>query len=111
VGAKTDAWWDNPVFDSPTTAPNPCSGGVCGPRSDPNFRQNWNGGVVNPGGFQAQPIPGACDYRRLQALHGNIMNAGLADGSVRSVSSGLSAATWQNVCNPKDGLVLGSDWN
>jgi prepilin-type N-terminal cleavage/methylation domain-containing protein len=111
VGGNSDAWWDNPVFDSPNTAPNPCSGGLCGPRSDPNFRQNWNGGVVNPGGIQAQPIPGGCDYRRLQALHGQVMNTGLGDGSVRTVSSSISALTWKLVCSPNDGLVLSSDWN
>jgi prepilin-type N-terminal cleavage/methylation domain-containing protein len=110
VGSNSDAWWDNPVFDSPTNVPNPCSGGSCGPRSDPNFRQNWNGGVVNPGGIQGNVVPFGCDYRRLQALHGNVMNAGLADGSVRTVSSSISALTWQIVCNPIDGLNPGPDW-
>jgi prepilin-type N-terminal cleavage/methylation domain-containing protein len=110
VGSDTDAWWDNPVFDSPTTPPNPCASGICGPRSDPNFRQNWNGGVVNPGGIQAQPFPGACDYRRLQALHGTIMNAALADASVRAISTTISAFTWKVVCGPNDGLIPGPDW-
>jgi prepilin-type N-terminal cleavage/methylation domain-containing protein len=110
VGANSDAWWDNPVFDSPTTPPNPCSGGICGPRSDPNFRQNWNGGVINPGGIQAQPVPGACDYRRLQCLHGSVMNTALADGSVRTVSASISAYTWQAVCGPTDGLIPGTEW-
>jgi hypothetical protein len=39
------------------------------------------------------------------------MNVALADGSVRSVSAGISAATWAIVCNPRDGLVVGSDWD
>jgi prepilin-type processing-associated H-X9-DG protein len=110
---NTDAWWDNPVFDSPANSamtPNECSGGSCGPRSDPNFRQNWNGGVVNPGGIQGNPIPTQCDYRRLQALHGNVMNAALADGSVRTINSNISASTWPIVCNPIDGLTVGADW-
>jgi hypothetical protein len=81
-----------------------------GPRSDPNFRQNWDGGVVNPGGIQGNPRPNACDYRRLQALHNGVMVAGLADGSVRTVSASISALTWQRVCSPNDGLVLGGDW-
>jgi len=73
---NTDYWWDNPAFDGANTG--------IGPRSDPNFRQNWNGGVVNPGGIQGSPFSaGGCDYRRLQCLHGGVMNAGLADGSVR----------------------------
>jgi prepilin-type N-terminal cleavage/methylation domain-containing protein/prepilin-type processing-associated H-X9-DG protein len=96
-------WWDMPVFDQPNTS--------VGPRSDPNFRQNWNGGVVNPGGFQGNVVPFACDYRRLNALHGDTMNVCLADGSVLSLSSSLSATTWKIVCNPKDGLTPGADWN
>jgi prepilin-type N-terminal cleavage/methylation domain-containing protein len=111
VATKSDVWWDNPVFDSPVGGNNPCSGASCGPRSDPNFRQNWNGGVVNPGGIQAQPVPGACDYRRLQALHGSNMNVTLGDGSVRTVTSSISAYTWQTVCGPTDGLIPGTDWN
>jgi prepilin-type N-terminal cleavage/methylation domain-containing protein len=105
-GVFTPWWWDVPVFDSPLLDPT-----HYGPRSDPNFRQNWNGGVVNPGGFQGNTIPSGCDYRRLNALHGPVMNVGLADGSIRSLSSTLSATTWQIACNPKDGLVLPSDWN
>ena len=81
-----------------------------GPRSDPNFRQNWNGGVVNPGGIQGNVVPYACDYRRLNGLHGSIMIAGLCDGSVRSLSTAVSATTWQVVCNPSDGLTPGTDW-
>jgi prepilin-type N-terminal cleavage/methylation domain-containing protein len=100
------SWWDNPAFDSPLYDPT-----HVGPRSDPNFRQNWNGGVVNPGGIQGNPLPLSCDYRILQCLHGNVMIAGLADGSVRAVQSSISANTWQIVCNPSDGLVTPSDWN
>jgi prepilin-type N-terminal cleavage/methylation domain-containing protein len=100
------SWWDNPAFDTPLSDPT-----HYGPRSDPNFRQLWNGGVVNPGGIQGNPVPDGCDYRRVQALHGNVMITGLCDGSVRSVSSSISASTWQIVCNPIDGLVVGPDWD
>jgi hypothetical protein len=98
------SWWDTPAFDSPLSDPT-----HYGPRSDPNFRQNFNG-VPNPGGIQSNPIPNACDYRRVQALHGNVMIAGLADGSVRSVSSSISASTWLIVCNPATNQVPGQDW-
>jgi prepilin-type N-terminal cleavage/methylation domain-containing protein len=101
-------WWDNPAFDPPYRNATLTSGP--GPRSDPNFRQNWNGGVVNPGGIQSNPVPLACDYRRLQALHTNVMLAGMADGSVRNVNSSVAALTWQIVCNPRDGLVTPNDW-
>ncbi len=99
------SWWDNPAFDQPLVDST-----HYGPRSDPNFRQNF-GGVVNPGGVQGNAVPLQCDYRRLQALHGSVMIAGLADGSVRAVQANISANTWQLVCDPKDGAVIPSDWN
>jgi type II secretory pathway pseudopilin PulG len=104
------SWWDNPAFDQAYRDATNTNAGP-GPRSDPNFRQNWDGGVVNPGGIQGGAIPLQCDYRRLQALHSNVMITGMADGSVRGVNSNISATTWQVVCNPKDGVVVPSDWN
>ncbi len=100
-------WWDCPVFNAPYSGfPN-----APGPRSDPNFRQNWDGGVVNPGGIQANAIPHRCDYRRLQALHsGGVMVTGLCDGSVRNVNATISALTFDRICYPNDGEVIGSDW-
>lgn len=110
AGPDGYSWWENAVFDAPYRTPSNKDAGP-GPRSDPNFRQNWDGGVVNPGGIQANARPRLCDYRRLQALHSGVLTAGLADGSVRSVSSNISALTFQRVCDPADGLVLGSDWD
>lgn len=102
-------WWDNPMFDLPYRDTNNTNAGP-GPRSDPNFRQNWDAGVVNPGGVQGGAVPNACDYRRLQALHSSVMSTGMSDGSVRGVSATISALTWQRVCSPNGGEVLGSDW-
>jgi prepilin-type N-terminal cleavage/methylation domain-containing protein len=102
-------WWDCPAFDLPYTNPANTNGGP-GPRSDSNFRQNWDGGVVNPGGIQGDAIPLRCDYRRLQALHTGIMTAALADGSVRSISSNISALTFQYVCTINEGETLSGEW-
>lgn len=101
-------WWDNPAFDMPYRNATLTNGP--GPRTDPNFRQNWNGGVPNPGGIQANARPRECDYRRVQALHGNIIIAGLCDGSVRFVNSTISALSWQFVGTPNSGEILGGDW-
>jgi prepilin-type N-terminal cleavage/methylation domain-containing protein len=110
AGPDGYSWWDNPAFNQPYRTPGNTNAGP-GPRSDPNFRQNWDGGVVNPGGIQAGATIRKCDYRRLQALHsGGVMVAGLADGSVRNVNSTISALTFDRVCYPNDGNVLGSDW-
>jgi hypothetical protein len=103
------SWWDCPVFDAPYRTPSTTNNGP-GPRTDPNFRQNWDGGVVNPGGIQGDPIPLRCDYRRLQALHSGVMMAALADGSVRSMSAQISALTLVGLSTTNDGEMLGGEW-
>jgi prepilin-type N-terminal cleavage/methylation domain-containing protein len=51
-----------------------------------------------------------CDPMRIHSLSATVMNAGMGDGSVRTISSGISAQTWLRACDPQDGQVLGSDW-
>jgi prepilin-type N-terminal cleavage/methylation domain-containing protein len=60
--------------------------------------------------FQVTSREGLCNWQALQSPHSGVMIAGLGDGSVRTVSSSISLATWWMACNPKDGGVLGSDW-
>jgi prepilin-type N-terminal cleavage/methylation domain-containing protein/prepilin-type processing-associated H-X9-DG protein len=62
--------------------------------------------------FQPAPNPwqSACDPTRAATPHSGGINAGLADGSVRTVSNGTSAATWWAACTPSGGEVLGQDW-
>jgi prepilin-type N-terminal cleavage/methylation domain-containing protein len=110
AGPDGYTWWDCPAFDAPYRTPSNTNNGP-GPRTIVNFRQNWDGGVVNPGGIQGGAFPHKCDYRRLQALHsGGVMMAGLADGSVRSINATISALTFERVATPSEGEVLGSDW-
>jgi prepilin-type N-terminal cleavage/methylation domain-containing protein len=54
--------------------------------------------------------PSGCLPYVLTSPHTSVMLVGLGDGSCRSVSSGISTATWKNACNPLDGNPLGSDW-
>ena len=42
-----------------------------------------------------------------QNPHAGGMNVGLGDGSVRTVSRGISASTWARVCDPRDGETKG----
>jgi prepilin-type processing-associated H-X9-DG protein len=53
--------------------------------------------------------PSVCMCRATSPHTGGI-NVGMADGSVRMLSSGVSAATWFAACTPGGGEVLGSDW-
>jgi prepilin-type N-terminal cleavage/methylation domain-containing protein len=78
----------------------------------------WNGSqwVFTPGGpvppttFQTKPTPYNCDPRVPQSLSSGGIFVLLGDGSSRSVSSGVSLATWQAAITPDGGEVLGSDW-
>jgi prepilin-type N-terminal cleavage/methylation domain-containing protein len=65
-----------------------------------------NGGVT----FQVAPSPFACNWYVTQSGHASSMQAGLGDGSVRSVSPSISINTWVNACTPSDGNALGADW-
>jgi prepilin-type N-terminal cleavage/methylation domain-containing protein len=53
---------------------------------------------------------GTCNYQVLQSPHTGSMIVCMGDGSVRTVSAGVSLATWWSACVPNDGLPLGSDW-
>jgi len=98
------SWWDCPVFDAPYRETDQPNRGP-GPRSDPAFRDNWNG-VKNPGGIQSGARVGSTDYRRLQAMHGTLMVGTLADGSVQSISASIDPIVFQRVCDPVDGHAI-----
>jgi hypothetical protein len=44
-------------------------------------------------------------------LTANKIQVAMCDASVREVSVGLSAATWQAVQTPSAGDLVGKDWN
>jgi prepilin-type processing-associated H-X9-DG protein len=77
-------------------------------------------GLPNTLKFQTRPLPVSvdqcpagrecCDNWRAQSGHAVGMNVGMADGSVRMVSSTVSQNTWSCVLLPRDGLPLGNDW-
>jgi len=64
-----------------------------------------NGGLP----FQIQPRAGFCHPFSMVTPH-QVMVVALGDGSVRTVSANVSAATWKNAWTPADGNVLASDW-
>ncbi len=59
---------------------------------------------------QIQPSVGQCDWQRPNTSHPSGVLAAMGDGSVRSVSSGISQATWQAANTIQGGEVLGPDW-
>lgn len=60
--------------------------------------------------FQAMPEAKDCDPERAQSLSPDGIQVGMGDGSVRFVSSKISAITWYCACTPAGGEVLGADW-
>jgi prepilin-type N-terminal cleavage/methylation domain-containing protein len=88
--------------------------------SNSQWRPGYNLAVNSKGnvsGYPLAPLPqfqpqyiNNCTIGFAQGLHtGGVMTA-LGDGSVRFVTSGVSANTWANVNDPRDGLTPGSDW-
>jgi prepilin-type N-terminal cleavage/methylation domain-containing protein len=90
--------------------PTNCPGGDCNKsisaqwRSVPNYP--WSFAVLP----QNKPPVKQCDPLRLQSFYAGGLLVGLADGSVRNVSSSISQPTWGRAIDPQDGLPLGSDW-
>jgi prepilin-type processing-associated H-X9-DG protein len=60
--------------------------------------------------FQIQPAQGACDPSRAATSHAGGIQVGMADGSVRTLTSSLSGDTWWAAVTPRGDEVLGSDW-
>jgi hypothetical protein len=50
-----------------------------------------------------------CDYLRAQSPHVGVIYVGVADGSVRGVSSTIDANGWAMACDPRDGGVLSEE--
>jgi prepilin-type N-terminal cleavage/methylation domain-containing protein len=69
-------------------------------------------GVVGPNSkFQVIPqMSTLCNPMMTQAIHAQVMLAGLGDGSVRNVSAAVTGTTWWAALTPSGGDVLGSDW-
>jgi len=70
---------------------------------------------IGPGSrpaFQPTPYTGPasqCDPRLASTAHPN-MQTGMADGSVRGISSGVTGKTWWAAVTPNGGETLGNDW-
>lgn len=59
---------------------------------------------------QWAPAPASCDPQRLQSPYPAVFLAGMADGSVYFVSSGVSAYSWNLAINPADGRTFDNSW-
>ncbi|MGE5192705.1 MAG: DUF1559 domain-containing protein [Deltaproteobacteria bacterium] len=60
--------------------------------------------------FQVRPREGECDPTRSSTPHTGGIVVGLVDGSVRTLAPTISPMTWWAAVTPRDGEVLGLDW-
>ena len=79
---------------------------------DPNASPVYAVGVTGPQNWQQQPSPWQtnCNPTLASSPHTSGMNVALGDGSVRFLSSGMSANTFWLATTPDDGAPLPSDW-
>jgi len=63
-----------------------------------------------PAAVQYKPAPTAAVENMAQGMSSGACQVGLGDGSVRAISSGVSALTLYLASDPKDGQVMPSDW-
>jgi prepilin-type N-terminal cleavage/methylation domain-containing protein len=73
---------------------------------------NIGGGMVFQNSFppfQVQPKRGFCDWSTTQTAHLNGMNVAIADGSCRSVSTGITPASWQALNTAAGNDTVGAD--
>jgi prepilin-type N-terminal cleavage/methylation domain-containing protein len=78
----------------------------------PGFEVSWTGYSIGPGSkFQRQPTPyqGNCDPTLASSPHSAGIHAGMADGSVRFLSSAISPYTWWYLCTPDGGETIPPD--
>jgi prepilin-type N-terminal cleavage/methylation domain-containing protein len=60
--------------------------------------------------FSVRGYPAVASGGRASSMHSTAVLVGLADGSVRNVTSGITAATWWSAITPNGGETLGSNW-
>jgi prepilin-type N-terminal cleavage/methylation domain-containing protein len=66
--------------------------------------------AVSVGSPQYGATPATANDAQPQGFDTSGLQVALGDGSVRTVSSGVSALTWYYACNPSDGQPMPSDW-
>ena len=85
------------------------------------WRPGYNLGTNKAGGglttypaapmFQSRPdVVQNCEPTRLQTNHPGGLPVLMGDASVRTVTESITPATWATANDPRDGKILGSDW-
>jgi prepilin-type N-terminal cleavage/methylation domain-containing protein len=75
-----------------------------------NVTRNATTGRLEFPKFQTNTTPQNANPSVAHALTAGGITVGMGDGSVRTVSPGVTNDTWIRVCDPEDGLVVSNDW-
>jgi len=59
---------------------------------------------------QIVPTQATCLFDRVSSAHTGGVNAGLGDASVKFVNGNILQTTWNQACDPRDGLAMNPDW-
>jgi hypothetical protein len=103
-------WWDYNSFQTPLGNDGDCgSTGFSGPTYLPLFSPPVSYCTSNTISLSWTSGISACMCRAVSP-HTGVINAALADGSVRTLSQSVSGTTFYFACTPNGGEVLGSDW-
>jgi prepilin-type N-terminal cleavage/methylation domain-containing protein len=76
----------------------------------PNYAPGAIAAYAGYGHFQTTPAANACDPTVTQSPHIGVMLAGLGDGSVKAVNSGVTNAAWLIACTPATIAPLDNSW-
>ncbi len=122
-GSPGGTWWMRGVYHGARGAPGGSDDSYPGDRLSAVFGGGrgidgtvWFTGTSSL--FQVKPIfplktsgsGGQCDRRLASSGHTGGMNVGLADGSCRFLSQGITPTTWAAALTPAGGEPLASDW-
>jgi prepilin-type N-terminal cleavage/methylation domain-containing protein len=107
-GCTLPAW----AWDTMLNGGDPWSSPTFGAQTDGISQMNAGGADYSSGTvpFQAGPSAQVCNWYVTQGGHTGGMQVGMGDGSVRSVTDGVSVTTWRLACTPSDGQPLPNDW-
>ena len=104
-------WWDYNSFQTPQGYDGDCgSTGFNGPGYMPLFQPPLSYCNSNTINLSWTSGVSACMCRPVSPHTGGI-NVGLGDGSVRTLSQGISSGTFYAACTPSNGDILGPDWD
>jgi prepilin-type N-terminal cleavage/methylation domain-containing protein len=110
AGYNSIWWWDYNSFQTPKGNDGDCgSTGFSGTNYQPLFTPTIPYCQTNTISLSWTSGVSACMCRAVSP-HTSVINAALADGSVRSISSGVTPTTFYYACTPNGGEVLGTDW-